>query len=199
MTTPGTESAPVQFAHLWDGSRCIRCSACIVACAQTNFPELLNTENAGWETLPANTRWETLFEDGPDAPKILVQCQECGEAACIAACPYRCNYRDEKTGLVKIDPTACVGCGLCVTMCPYDLRWMHPVTRRPVKCMGEGCEKRLAAGLEPACVAICSTGARAFGNSADPASDFSERLRRSGAERLLPEEGTEPNFYVVMP
>ena len=31
-----------QLAHLFDATQCISCGACIVACSQTNFPEMHN-------------------------------------------------------------------------------------------------------------------------------------------------------------
>lgn len=45
-----------KLAHLLDVTQCVGCSACIVACAQTNYPDMLNAENTGWESLPANIR-----------------------------------------------------------------------------------------------------------------------------------------------
>ena len=42
-----------KLAHLLDVTQCVGCSACIVACAQTNYPDMLNAENTGWESLPA--------------------------------------------------------------------------------------------------------------------------------------------------
>lgn len=41
-----------KLAHLLDVTQCVGCSACIVACAQTNYPDMLNDENTGWESLP---------------------------------------------------------------------------------------------------------------------------------------------------
>ena len=99
---------------------------------------------------------------------------------------------------MKTDPERCVGCGYCVTACPYDVRWLHPKTGLPVKCMGEGCEKLVAQGQDPACVAACPVSARAFGNVADPESAVSQRIARSRTERLLPQKGTKPNYFVVV-
>ncbi|WP_289077563.1 4Fe-4S binding protein [uncultured Parasutterella sp.] len=31
-----------QLAHLFDATQCIGCGACVLACSQTNFPEMLN-------------------------------------------------------------------------------------------------------------------------------------------------------------
>ena len=186
-----------KLAHLFDATQCVGCSACIVACAQTNYPDMLNDENTGWKSLPSNIRVVKL-ETLKRPQQILVQCQQCDNAPCITVCPFGANYHDPLTGQVKTDPERCVGCGYCVTACPYDVRWLHPKSGLPVKCMGEGCEKLVAAGEMPACVSACPVSARAFGNVADPESAVSQRIARSRTERLLPQKGTEPNYFVVV-
>lgn len=35
-----------QLAHLFDATQCIGCGACVLACSQTNFPEMLNLLNS---------------------------------------------------------------------------------------------------------------------------------------------------------
>lgn len=100
-----------KLAHLFDATQCVGCSACIVACAQTNYPDMLNDENSGWKSLPSNirvVRLETLRRP----QQILVQCQQCDDAPCIGVCPFGANYHDPLTGQVKTDPERCVGCGL---------------------------------------------------------------------------------------
>ena len=155
-----------KLAHLLDVTQCVGCSACIVACAQTNYPDMLNAENTGWESLPANIR-RVSAELARRPVELLVQCQQCENARCI-------------------------------TVCPYDARWMHPKTGLPVKCMGKGCESLLKAGKDPACVAACPASARAFGDINDPSSAISQRLQHGRSERLMPQKGTRPNFFVVV-
>ena len=36
-----------QLAHLFDATQCISCGACILACSQTNFPEMHNKSIPG--------------------------------------------------------------------------------------------------------------------------------------------------------
>lgn len=186
-----------QLAHLFDATQCISCSACILACAQTNYPDLLFGENAAWGSLPSNIRRVTV-ERARRPVQVLVQCQQCADAPCIKVCPFGANVRDPETGLVKTDPSRCVGCGYCVTACPYDVRWMHPKTGLPTKCMGEGCEALVKAGQQPACVAACPVSARLFGDVNDPESAISRKLASSRSETLLPHKGTKPNFFVVV-
>ncbi|MFU0842465.1 MAG: Thiosulfate reductase electron transport protein phsb [Burkholderia sp.] len=186
-----------KLAHLFDATKCIGCSACIVACAQTNFPEMLERENKGWNWLASNIRKVTI-ERARRPVQLLIQCQQCEDAPCIRTCPFGANYHDPETGLVKTDPSRCVGCSYCVVSCPYDVRWMHPDTGLPMKCMGEGCEERIRAGEQPACVAACPAGARLFGDVLDPESEISKKIAASHTEKLLPHKGTKPNFFVVV-
>lgn len=186
-----------KLAHLFDATQCVGCSACMVACCQTNYPELMDEENTGWNSLPSNIRKITL--DRARRPvQILVQCQQCDNAPCVNSCPFGANYYDEETGQVKTDPNRCVGCNFCVASCPYDLRWSHPKSGLPVKCMGEGCNTLVKEGKDPACVSACPVSARLFGDINDPESRISKTLATRRTETLLPEKGTKPNFFVVV-
>lgn len=142
-------NAKKKLVHLFDVTQCVGCKACIVACAETNYPDMLNEVNSAWDGLPANIRVMTL-EKARRPVQLLVQCQQCDNAPCVTVCPFGANFHDPATGNVKTDPNRCIGCGYCVTACPYDVRWLHPKTGLPVKCMGEGCEKLTAAGQLPA-------------------------------------------------
>lgn len=186
-----------QMVHLFDATQCIGCSACIVACAETNYPDMLEGTIEGWNWIPSNIRKVTL-ERVRRPVQILVQCQHCEDAPCIKTCPFGANYHDPETGLVKTDPRRCVGCDYCIASCPYDVRWPHPKSGLPMKCMGKGCEDLVDAGKEPACVASCPVRARMFGDVSDPASPISQRLARVKSEKLLPHKGTKPNYFVVV-
>ncbi|BBF23608.1 4Fe-4S dicluster domain-containing protein [Sutterella megalosphaeroides] len=192
-----TDKKQKKLAHLFDATQCVGCSACIVACAQTNYPDMLTGEVAGWEWLPSNIRKVTV-ERARRPVQILVQCQQCENAPCISTCPFGANYHDPETGLVKTDPSRCVGCNYCIASCPYDVRWSHPETGLPMKCMGEGCHELVEQGQDPACVAVCPVHARMFGDVSDPESPISRKLRAVKSEKLLPEKGTKPNFFVVV-
>lgn len=191
MTTKNTKRV-----HLFDVTQCVGCSACMIACAQTNYPDLLFAENEHWQMLPTNIRKETA-ELAKRPVQMLVQCQECENAPCVTVCPVKANYRDE-FGRVKTDPKKCIHCGACVAGCPYDARWMHPKTNVPVKCMGEGCEALVAQGLPPACVAACPVHARSFGDVSDPKSEIARRIAASKTAQYLPEKGTKPTLVLVV-
>ncbi|MDY3115109.1 MAG: 4Fe-4S dicluster domain-containing protein [Sutterella sp.] len=186
-----------KLAHLFDVTQCIGCSACIVACAETNYPEMMERTNEGWNWLAANIRKVTL-DRARQPVQLLIQCQQCEEAPCIATCPFGANYHDPETGQVKTDPRRCIGCSYCVASCPYDCRWTHPDSGLPMKCMGHGCEELVKSGQNPACVQVCPAQARMFGDVNDPLSPISQKIAHSRTEKLLPHKGTKPNFFVVV-
>ena len=182
-----------QLAHLFDATQCINCGACTTACAQTNYPDLINEFIPAWNTVCNNIRQVKVEKNRP--MQLLVQCQQCSEAPCVTTCPFGANYYDEN-GLVRNDPKRCIGCNYCVASCPYDARWSNPKTGLPSKCMGEGCLELIKAGSLPACVTACPAGARLFGDTLDPQSEISRKIASS--QTLLESHGTKPNFYVVV-
>lgn len=182
-----------QLAHLFDATQCISCGACIVACSQTNFPEMARRSIPGRNLLASNIKIYRSEENRP--VNILVQCQQCENAPCVSTCPFGANYYDEN-GLVRNDPSKCVGCNYCIASCPYDCRWSHPDTGLPVKCISEGCLKLIKDGQQPACVQACPAEARLFGDTMDPNSAISQKIASSRTEMLMPNKGTKPNFYV---
>ena len=122
-----TEMKPKkQLAHLFNATRCIGCTACMNACAQTNYGDVMASgKPIHGRVMPGNI--QKIVMDGNRRPfQIMSQCQQCTDAPCIKACPFGANYRDPETGQVKIDPKRCMGCNYCITACPYDARWSNP-------------------------------------------------------------------------
>lgn len=161
-----TEMKPKkQLAHLFNATRCIGCTACMNACAQTNYGDVMASgKPIHGRVMPGNI--QKIVMDGNRRPfQIMSQCQQCTDAPCIKACPY-------------------------------DARWSNPLTGLPEKCMGEGCQKLVAEGKDPACVAACPTNARVFGDILDPESAISREIASSRTVKLLEEKGTLPNFFV---
>jgi len=185
-----------RLAHVWDASRCIACGACVLACTSANAPEMMFREEKGWKSLASNIRRIDSASPQGRPEMLLVQCQHCEQAPCISTCPFGATYHDDN-GLVRLDPNRCAGCSYCVTSCPYNVRWMHPDSKLPKKCMGDGCLDLVASGQQPACVQACPAMARDFGDLNDPDSSVSITLRTKRSRRLLEHTGTEPKYFVV--
>ena len=59
------------------------------------------------------------------------------------------------------------------------------------------CHHRVLNGLQPACVEVCPSQARIFGDQEDPKSQIAQILAKEKSFRLLEEKGTKPNVHYV--
>jgi Fe-S-cluster-containing dehydrogenase component len=207
------------FKHKWlmalDVDRCIGCGLCVEACCQEN-----SVPEGHWRTWieryvitkpkaeSGDTRGET-FVDSPEAgrngfPESLIPkeeilksffvpklCNLCEHSPCTQVCPVGATF-DAPDGAVLVDKNYCIGCGFCVQACPYGCRFLNPVTHTADKCTL--CYHRITRGLKPACVEICPSQARIFGDRMNPvAEDPLERfIANNKVEKLKQSLGTGP-------
>ena len=65
-----------------------------------------------------------------NAPAQLVHfpksCLHCEDAPCVTVCPTGASYKRVEDGIVLVNETDCIGCGLCAWACPYGAREMDP-------------------------------------------------------------------------
>ena len=94
-----------------------------------------------------------------------------------------------------IDPKYCIGCGFCIQTCPYGCRFLSPVTHTAEKC--SLCYHRITRGLKPACVEVCPTQARVFGDmkTAPPDDPIRQFYQNNRVQALKPHLGTEPRVF----
>jgi len=135
---------------LIDLDRCVRCDACVRACAE------------------AHDGVTRLIRDGLRYDKYLVttSCRSCRDPLCMIGCPVGSIRR--KNSLEVIIEDWCIGCGRCAEQCPYGNINLHPfkVTaegqaggkKAVVRLKATGCD--LCTELkEPSCVYACPHGA----------------------------------------
>ena len=136
-----------------DLSRCCACGACAVACMDQHdlIPE--------GELHPFRTVFRDELGAGSQPEYCSVACMHCKDAPCVLACPVGCLYKDAETGLTLYDTTHCIGCHSCALACPFGAPGFGPDGKMR-KC--DGCVERLRAGMEPACVRVCSFQALRF-------------------------------------
>ena len=80
---------------------------------------------------------------------FALQCRHCDEAPCIEACMTGAMHRDPETGAVLSDQDRCVGCWMCIMVCPVGA-----IQRGKEGTVASKCD--LCMGEEfPACVANC--------------------------------------------
>ncbi len=88
-------------------------------------------------------------------------CHHCEEPACLFACPAPGAIIQYEDGIVDFEEGNCIGCQYCLAACPFDIPRFDDRTQKVFKC--NLCLDRVQAGLEPACVKTCPTGAISFG------------------------------------
>jgi len=176
---------PPKYGIVIDGSKCIDCKACMIACkVENDVPEgYWRNWIRPLQNISENQKSE--FQPG--------QCMQCDEPSCVAACPVGATYK-QADGLITIDKAKCIGCGNCITACPYNARYRHPDKKIADKC--DFCEHRIKRNEEPACVQTCPTRARVFGNLNDPGSQVSQLFEKEKLIQILaPQINTQPNIY----
>ena len=91
---------------------------------------------------------------------FAIQCRHCEEAPCIEACITGAMYRDKTTGAVLCDEDRCVGCWMCIMVCPLG------VIKRNLEKEKIASKCDLCQGEEiPVCVANCPNEALELRNS----------------------------------
>ena len=122
-------------------------------------------------------------------PKL---CNQCANPACVQVCPVGATFQTED-GVVLVDDKRCIGCQYCIQACPYGARYLHPEKKTADKCTF--CYHRIAKGLLPACVEVCPTQARVFGDVNSVASPLARLKRMNKIHVLKPHLNTEPKVY----
>ncbi len=179
-------------AKLIDTTLCIGCKACEVACQQWNDLEYtLGTFDGSYQSMPdlAPNFWNLIkfneFERDGAMSWLMAkyQCMHCADAGCLRACPAPGAIIQKANGIVDFNHDNCIGCGYCITGCPFDVPRLSPTTKKVYKC--SLCSDRTAVGLEPACIKTCPTSCLTFGARDDLLSKAESRaaeLRADGRD-----------------
>ncbi len=134
---------------------------------------------------------EDVVTKGFFVPKM---CMHCRNTPCVQVCPVNASYQSPQ-GVVLVDKKRCIGCAYCVQACPYGSRYIDPRTHTADKCTW--CFHRITRGLQPACVSVCPTGARKFGDLRDETSEVKKLLETALTNVLKPELNTEPFCFYI--
>ena len=210
---PPTPAGYDPTAHYYgmgvDISKCIGCGRCVAACAAENEVPTdghhfrtwveryviradgeaeVDSPNGGYDGFPEREGerdvLRTFF-----VPKL---CNHCASAPCVQVCPVGATFTTED-GVVLVDDDYCVGCRYCIQACPYGARFMHPTKHVASKCTF--CYHRLVQGLLPACVEVCPTGARIFGEVRREVTPLGRFMRFNEIQVLKPHLNTKPKVF----
>ena len=183
-TTPSpTVRETVKVAKLIDISKCIGCKACQSACMEWNDLHEMVGNNTGTYDNPRDlteNSWTVMkfFEVEPNGKlEWLIRkdgCMHCADPGCLKACPSPGAIVQYSNGIVDFHEENCIGCGYCVTGCPFNVPRISKKDSKAYKCTL--CSDRVAVGLEPACIKTCPTGALVFGSKEDMIDHAEERI-----------------------
>jgi sulfite dehydrogenase (quinone) subunit SoeB len=200
---------PRKLGLVIDLDTCVGCHACAVACKSWNasgHPGPL-PDSDPYGTAPEGVWLNRVhsFEagEGPGSRTVHFprSCLHCEDAACVTVCPTGASYKRAEDGIVLVDADLCIGCKLCSWACPYGAREIDErqgVMKKCTLCVdrifNENLDER---DRVPACVSVCPTRARHFGDLGDPESDVSRLVAERGGRDLMPELGYRPvNKYL---
>ncbi|MFO0546796.1 MAG: 4Fe-4S dicluster domain-containing protein [Polyangiaceae bacterium] len=212
----------VEYGYALNLSVCVGCRKCAEACHLENNHDRA-TSNSYIRVFEME-KGSIDFESGdatydhevpaPGKYYLPVQCQQCDDPPCTSVCPVQATWK-EPDGIVVVDYDWCIGCRYCEAACPYHARrfnWTAPeippeeinpdqgylsnrVRPQGVVEKCHFCLHRTREGRLPACLEACPTGARVFGNLADPKSEIRWVLENKRVFVLKEELGTHPRFF----
>ena len=183
-TTPSPSvRETMQVAKLIDISKCIGCKACQSACMEWNdLRDAVGDSNGTYNNPRDLTEdsWTVMrfYEVEPNGKlEWLIRkdgCMHCADPGCLKACPSPGAIVQYSNGIVDFHEENCIGCGYCVTGCPFNVPRVSKKDSKAYKCTL--CSDRVAVGLEPACIKTCPTGALVFGSKDDMKQHAEERI-----------------------
>ena len=211
MTTLPT-STQKKLGLVIDLDTCVGCQACVVNCKEwntSNYGEPLSDTDA-YGANPTGTFLNRVhsYEVTPDEGAAQLvhfpkSCLHCEDAPCVTVCPTGASYKREEDGIVLVNETDCMGCGLCAWACPYGARELDAlagVMKKCTLCVDRIYNENLPEeDRVPACVRTCPSGARHFGDLNDPQSAVSQLVAERGGIDLMAEQGTNPTNKYLPP
>jgi Fe-S-cluster-containing dehydrogenase component len=185
--------------------KCIGCGRCVDACKAENDvprePQYFRTwveryviDSDGEATVDSPEGGIHGFPPVQEEQDILRSffvpklCNHCDKPPCVQVCPVGATFKTED-GVILVDSDYCIGCRYCIQACPYGARYFDPRTKTADKCTF--CYHRITRGLLPACVEVCPTQTRVFGEIKALTSPLRRLMRMSQLQTLKPYLNTE--------
>ncbi len=133
-----------------DATLCTGCMRCMTTCSTYSFGATSLTKS----------RIQIVRHEGhaitrmDEADELIFQpmtCQQCDKPRCQEFCPPHAIDRDPQTRAMVVNYDRCIGCRVCMAVCPFGAMRYDTNRRRVFKC--ELCDG------DPQCAKFCPTGA----------------------------------------
>ncbi len=190
-----------KYGFLIDVDRCNGCYACFLACKdEYTGNDHLPTQKATTEgvNLMRVNEIEYGSENKVKVDYLVIPCQHCRNAPCVAARPDAFYTRED--ALVILDPAKAADKEL-VRACPYGCVSWNEKAGLAQKC--NGCAHMLDAGEKVTrCSECCPNQALFFGDLDDPQSEISKFAaeHKDELEEFRPELNAQPGVaYMYLP
>ena len=155
------------------------CRSCEIACGINRDSVAKSVAGAFHEDVLPTPR---VSVQGNESLALPLQCRHCEEALCLDTCPSGALYRSTEDNRVLFDDNKCIGCWMCVGVCPFGAVKPSSAGKVAIKC--DACF-----GMErPFCVDACPTKALAYVDT-DGMRRIAERRSREIVEALFQRAG----------
>lgn len=149
--------------------RCVACKTCEISCALNRSSLSKQLPEAIYERVAPMSR--VSVEPTGIQGGFPIQCRHCEDAPCLDACPSGALYRDQE-GLVLVHDERCIGCWMCLMVCPFEAPKPFRQFRKMIKC------DRCVGMDAPYCVENCPTKALILVDSEEIAKGILNPRRR---------------------
>jgi Fe-S-cluster-containing dehydrogenase component len=157
-----------------DDAICIGCRACQNACPYSHTElDAASLDGASYSVISFNAFGGSTQPQWADTAAMIPGCTASGAETAKAAGAATPTLNKWAAG--DVDPVRKAG---VVEKCTF-------------------CYHRTSAGMQPACVEVCPSKARIFGDQDDASSDIAKVLKAQKSFRLQEEKGTKPNVHYV--
>ena len=125
---------------------CIGCRLCEIHCLvqRSRSKKIIKAFRSERKTIVPGVKVEEAGH-----VSFALQCRHCADARCLEACMTGAMHRDPESGVVLCDTDKCVGCWMCIMVCPVGA-----VARGADQQVASKCDLCLGEEM-PACVANC--------------------------------------------
>ncbi|MCS7181064.1 MAG: 4Fe-4S dicluster domain-containing protein [bacterium] len=126
---------------------CMGCRLCEVYCItkHSKTKDIIKTYK-GIESKPISG----IYFEEMGHISFAIQCRHCEDANCVESCLTGAMYRDEKTKAILNNKEKCVGCWMCVMVCPLGVIKIDLKNKK----VSSKCDLCIEVGF-PACVENC--------------------------------------------